>query len=105
MPVSTTATANFSSVMSMAAEAFSRSPLADDQAQAEQYAAAAERAWDFLQANPDMIMIEGRYDNVEYGGPYTDYDETDERLWAGVSRLWADYSPEDEAELFRHLWL
>lgn len=104
MPVSTTATANFSSVMSMAAEAFSRSPLADDQARAEQYAVAAERAWDFLQANPDMIMIEDRYDNVEYGGPYTDYDETDERLWAGVSRLWANYSPEHEAELFRQLW-
>lgn len=104
MPVSTTATANFSSVMSMAAEAFARSPRAEDAQQAEVYAAAAERAWAFLQDNPDMIMIDERYDNIEYGGPYTDYDETDERLWAGVSRLWTDYSPDREAELFRQLW-
>ncbi|WP_167856132.1 glycoside hydrolase family 9 protein [Natronospirillum operosum] len=103
MPISTTATANFSSVMYMAAAAYRQSPLSEDHAQADVYEAAADEARAFLLAHPDMIMIEDRYDNIEYGGPYADYDDTDERLWAEVARLWVEPDDAGSAALFARL--
>lgn len=103
MPVSTTATADFSAVMYMAAKAFSLSPVAEDRSIASQYRRAADRAFQFLQAYPERIMIKDRYDNIEYGGPYTDYNDNDERLWAAIARHWFNDQPLSDT-LYRQLW-
>ncbi|BCE01794.1 glycoside hydrolase family 9 protein [Marinicellulosiphila megalodicopiae] len=87
LPISSTATADFATTMVLAYQVYSQSVLADDKTQAEVYLQASLKAYEWLDANPEMIMVEDRYDNVEYGGPYTDYKETDERLLADVT-LW-----------------
>lgn len=103
MPISSTATADFSAVMYLAARAFGQSPMPADRALAEHYRRAADRAYQFLQAYPDLIMIEDRYHNLEYGGPYTDPDDTDERLWANIARHGFSNEPLSD-DLYRQLW-
>ena len=102
MPISTTATASVGAVMYMAAEAFRRSPRAKDALIADHYLQVADRAYDFISQTPEMIMIEDRYGAYEYGGPYTDYNDEDERLWLELSRHWV-HSAEIEADLFQTL--
>ncbi len=74
-PISTTATADFCASMAMAYEFY----YDIDKAFAEKCLAAAEKAWDFLQANPNLI-----FDNPEdiTTGEYGDSSDLDERYWA-----------------------
>jgi len=86
LPISSTATADFAAVMSLAAYAYQQphlggvSPLATKRAQ--QYEAAALRAIQWLDANPQLRMVNSQYDNADYGGPYDDTDDKDERVFA-----------------------
>ena len=88
LPVSTTATADVAAVMNLAAHIFAQSPLEADQLLAQRYLAVAEKAQKFLAKNKKVIMIQDKYDGYEYGGPYTDSDDSDERLLAAVSEGW-----------------
>ncbi len=87
IPISTTATANFCAVMAMAVEYYAEI----DEAFADTCYTAAENAWAFLQANPDLIM------NVVTDvsdGAYSDTRDGDERYWAACQmyRLTGDSS-------------
>lgn len=76
-PVSTPATADFCAVMSMAAEYYE--PF--DSQFSEICLDAAKAAWDFLEENPDLILV----DPADYGdsnGGYPDSRDGDERYWA-----------------------
>ncbi|GBR75650.1 cellulase [Candidatus Termititenax persephonae] len=84
LPVSTTATADFAAAMALGYAEYKNSAVAEDRIMAAQYLAAAEQAWAFLVQNPDLIMTAETYDNHRYGGPYTDHQDQDERLWAAV---------------------
>ncbi len=76
-PVSTTATADFCAAMAMGYEFY----LDIDAAFAETCLAAAEKAWAFLEENPDLI-----FDNPEdiTTGEYGDSSDKDERYWAAA---------------------
>ncbi|MBR6089164.1 MAG: glycoside hydrolase family 9 protein [Anaerolineaceae bacterium] len=81
-PVSNTATGDFAAVMALASRIFSESGNADLEAAAEKYLAAAERAWDYLDAhsadpgftNPPEIVT----------GEYPDGKASDEQFWAAA---------------------
>lgn len=88
MPISTTATADVGAVMNLAAHLFAQTERESDAQWSQRFAAAADRAEAFLAEHPQRIMIEDRYNGAEYGGPYTDADDTDERLLFAVSKLW-----------------
>lgn len=88
MPISTTATADVAAVMDLAAYLFSQSGLESDKKLSDDFAKVALKAHEFLANNPDRIMIDDKYDGYEYGGPYTDADDSDERLLAAVSATW-----------------
>jgi len=88
MPISTTATADVSSVMNLAAFIFAQSTLEEDKVLAKRFKIVADKSAVFLSKNPDRIMIDDRYDGVEYGGPYTDENDSDERLLTAVSKSW-----------------
>jgi len=95
MPVSSTATADYAAAMALAAKVLRREgdPQALDRA--AQFQAAAEQARQWLARNPDLVMTQTRYDNSDYGGPYTDTDDRDERFfadaaWAALTRDPAD---------------
>lgn len=74
-PISTTATADFCAVMAMAYEHYSDI----DKDFADSCLAAAERAWVFLEANPDLTYNETSDFEAD---TYTDSSDTDERFWA-----------------------
>ncbi|MGN0620756.1 MAG: glycoside hydrolase family 9 protein [Porcipelethomonas sp.] len=76
-PVSTTATGDFCGAMAMAYEYFKDT----DEEFASKCLAAAEKAWEFLEANPDFI-----FKNPEdiVTGEYGDLTDTDERYWAAA---------------------
>ncbi|EAR10774.1 glycoside hydrolase family 9 protein, partial [Reinekea blandensis] len=88
MPISSTATADVGAVMNLAAYLFAQTGRDADAEWAERFAQAADRAGDFLANHPERIMVADRYDGAEYGGPYTDSDDSDERLLYAVSRMW-----------------
>ncbi|MFQ3262218.1 glycoside hydrolase family 9 protein [Reinekea sp.] len=90
MPISTTATADVAAVMNLAAHVYSLSTLPEDQALASRFKQVATSASEFLQQNPMLIMIDDRYDGDEYGGPYSDQIDRDERLLMSVSNAWLD---------------
>jgi endoglucanase len=87
MPVSSTATADYAAVMALAAKVLQGQPGSEARSKAALFAAAAERSRQWLQENPDLVMTETRYDNRDYGGPYTDEDDADERFFAAAA--WA----------------
>lgn len=76
-PVSTTATADFCASMALAYEVY----YDIDRDFADTCLAAAEKAWAFLEANPDLI-----YDNPKTitTGAYQDTNDKDERYWAAA---------------------
>jgi endoglucanase len=76
-PVSTTATADFCAVMAMASEFYQ----AIDPTFAATCLEAAEKAWDFLEENPNLI-----YQNPSdiTTGDYGDTSDKDERYWAAA---------------------
>lgn len=74
-PVSTTATADFCASMALAYEFY----YDIDATFAETCLAAAEKAWSFLEANPNLIF-ENPEDIVT--GAYNDGSDKDERYWA-----------------------
>jgi len=95
MPVSSTATADYAAVMALAAKVLSGQADLSAQAKAEEFATAAKRARDWLRRNPDLVTIETNYDGKDYGGPYFDGDDRDERFfadaaWAALTRAPAD---------------
>lgn len=88
-PVSTTATADFCGAMALAYEQF-----ADiDTAFANKCLAAAEKAWTFLEANPNFI-----FKNPEdiTTGDYGDKSDKDERYWAAAQLYSAYYNSKSE---------
>lgn len=74
-PVSTTATADFCASMALAAEVYK----SVDSDFAAKCLAAAEKAWGFLEANPDFIFKNPESINT---GEYGDKTDKDERYWA-----------------------
>ena len=76
-PVSTTATADFCASMALAYEFY----YDIDKDFAEKCLAAAEKAWEFLEANPNLIF-ENPEDIVT--GEYGDGSDKDERYWAAA---------------------
>lgn len=74
-PISTTATADFCAVMAMAYEYYADT----DKVFAESCLAAAEKAWAFLQKNPDITFNETGDFKAD---TYSDSSDTDERFWA-----------------------
>lgn len=77
-PVSTTATADFCASMALAYEFYKDI----DKTFADKCLAAAEKAWAFLEQNPNFIFKNPGTDIVT--GEYGDRTDTDERYWAGV---------------------
>lgn len=88
MPISTTATADVAAVMNLAAYVYGLSDLPEDQLLASRFKNSAFSAIEFLKKNPKLIMIDDKYDGYEYGGPYSDQSDLDERLLADVSKAW-----------------
>ena len=84
MPITTTATADFAATMALAYRTYNQSPVIEDGIQAQKYLKSAKQAWQFLKSNPNLAMIAERYNSDEYGGPYTDTKDNDERLWAAA---------------------
>ena len=91
MPVSSTATADFAATMALAAKVLAP----HDAERARRFERAARRALDWLELNPDLVMIERLYDGEEYGGPYMDDDDADERFFARAA--WAALKRTPEA--------
>ena len=79
-PVSTTATADFCGSMALAYEFF----MEYDVAFAEKCLAAAEKAWTFLEANPNLIFTNPSDIST---GSYGDGNDKDERYWA-AAQMW-----------------
>lgn len=75
-PVSTTATADFAAVMALASRIYS----SVDAEFADKCLAAAEKAAEYLDANPDLAGAVNPSGIVT--GEYPDTNDTDERLWA-----------------------
>jgi endoglucanase len=90
MPVSSTATADYAATMALGAKVL----RSYDTERATQFEAAAARALAWLDANPDLVMIEATYDGAQYGGPYTDDDDTDERFFARAAWAALQQTPE-----------
>lgn len=76
-PVSTTATADFCAAMAMAYEFY----MDIDKDFAEKCLAAGEKAWDFLEQNPNLIF-KNPIDITT--GEYGDTSDKDERYWAAA---------------------
>ncbi|MDY4414670.1 MAG: glycoside hydrolase family 9 protein [Ruminococcus sp.] len=76
-PVSTTATANFCASMAMAYE-FYRDIDSDF---AQKCLSSAEKAWNFLESNPNFIFEDPEDITT---GSYEDTNDTDERYWASA---------------------
>ncbi len=76
-PVSTTATADFAASMALAAEVYKDY----DASYAAKCLAAAEKAWSYLQQNPNFI-----FENPDgiVTGEYGDLSDRDERYWAAA---------------------
>lgn len=82
VPISATATADFAAVMAMAAKAYDEYLPS----YAHRCLQAAEKAWSYLEANPD-IFPEGGYkdpEGINNTGVYDDSNDKDERLWAAA---------------------
>ncbi|HPI03789.1 MAG TPA: glycoside hydrolase family 9 protein, partial [Candidatus Goldiibacteriota bacterium] len=77
--ISSAATADFAAVMAIASRVFEMY----DAAYAAECLTAAENAWAFLQANPNIVPA-GGFTDGSMGGIYGDSDDSDERLWAAV---------------------
>ncbi len=95
MPVSSTATADFAAVMALAAVVFQALPGSEAATRAQRYRDAAGKARVWLQRNPGLVMIEASYDGNDYGGPYTDHSDADERFFADAA--WAALTRERRA--------
>ena len=76
-PVSTTATADFCASMALAYEFY----YDIDKNFAEKCLTAAEKAWTFLEANPNLIFVNPSDIST---GAYNDKRDTDERYWAAA---------------------
>lgn len=76
-PVSTTATADFCAAMAMASEFYQEI----DRNFADTCLAAAERAWAFLEENPNLIFKDPEDITT---GAYQDTSDKDERYWAAA---------------------
>ena len=78
---SSTATGDFSAVMAMAARIYQ--PF--DTAFSSKCLQAAEKAWQYLQANPSIVPAGGFHNPAGTNtGEYGDGSDKDERLWAAV---------------------
>jgi len=84
MPVSSTATADFAAMMAQAGRIYRTiSP-----AFADSCLVAAEKAWTWLQANPNIVPAGGFKNPTGVStGEYGDGNDRDERLWA-AAELW-----------------
>lgn len=78
---SSTATADFAAIMSRAARQFA----SYDSSFAQTCLSAAEKAWKYLAANPDIFPAGGFKNPDDTGtGEYGDGNDADERLWAAA---------------------
>ncbi len=87
MPVSSTATADYAAVMALAAKVLEDQPGEVAVEKAARFRAAAERARHWLAANQLLLKAEESYEGKDYGGPYWDIDDSDERFFADAA--WA----------------
>lgn len=85
MPVTTTATANFAGAMSLAAKIYLAQNDEIYRRRGIEFQTAAERALNWLNKNPEIKKTEFSYEGDEYGGPYHDDDDNDERFFALAS--------------------
>jgi len=76
--ISSAATGDFAAVMAIASRVYA--PY--DAAYSATCLAAAQNAWAFLQANPNIVPAGGFTGGL--GGAYPDTNDSDERLWAAV---------------------
>ena len=76
-PVSTTATADFAAAMALAAEVYKDY----DASYAQKCLTAAEKAWQFLEQNPNLIF---QNPSDITTGEYGDKSDKDERYWAAA---------------------
>jgi len=98
MPVSSTAAAQFAAALSLASQIYS---LKKDEASAQKaktYLSAAKRAIDWLEKNPKLTMIKQRYNGHQYGGPYDDDSDADERFFALAAYAAATKNHDDVAK-------
>lgn len=85
MPVTTTATANFAAAMSLGAKLYLAQEDETYKKRGAEFQISAERALNWLDANSELKMIDRSYEGDEYGGPYDDDDDSDERFFAHAS--------------------
>ena len=100
--VTSTGTANLAAVAAIAARVYSKF----DRSYANRCLAAAERAWKYLERNPDIVP-EGGFKNPPdvKTGQYGDGDDKDERFWAAAElyaatgkKVYHDYFLKQAAE-------
>ncbi|WP_068315842.1 glycoside hydrolase family 9 protein [Polycladidibacter hongkongensis] len=103
MPVTTTATADFASVMLLASEVYAQLGGQGADALAFRFREAGERAMTWLRANRELEMVELMYGGYEYGGPYDDDDDLDERLFAEAAYWYATGSEVSLNFITQHL--
>ncbi len=89
---SSAATADFAAVMAIAARVYKQ----HDSAYAQLCLKAAEKAWSWLQKNPDVLF---RNPSSVSTGEYGDRDCSDERLWA-AAELWRTSRQENYQQYF-----
>ena len=87
MPISSTATADYAAVMALAAKVLEDQPGELAAGKAMRFRAAAERARGWLDQNRGLLLTAPSYGGKDYGGPYTDGDDSDERFFADAA--WA----------------
>lgn len=103
MPVSSAATADYAAVMALAAKVLKGQSDPSAHTQADQFAADAKRARDWLRRNPELVTIETSYDGKDYGGPYFDGDDRDERFFADAAWAALTRAPSDIAAVENQL--
>ncbi len=95
MPVTTTATANFAATMSLAARLYGLQSDPIYQKRATVFEDAARQAIGWLLGNPSLKMIDLTYGGDQYGGPYDDAHDQDERFFAFAAYAALTRAPED----------
>ncbi len=94
MPPTSTATANFAAVMDLAALVYEKHSVAGSK-KVHLFERAASRAHQWLAANPTLKMTNFKYGGYEYGGPYHDDNDSDERFFATAARAALTKNPDD----------
>ncbi|MEE9314525.1 MAG: glycoside hydrolase family 9 protein [Rhizobiaceae bacterium] len=85
MPTSSPATADFAATMNLAALIYDKRPGETARQRAEIYRNAAAKARLWLANHPHIKMAAFKYGGFDYGGPYHDDNDKDERFFAAAA--------------------